>query len=343
MALTTRNNLLQITHHTYSHRTVQQQQQARSYPSDTTTNIRPRTASTSSTAHRPSNTSPEMLGLSKSPKPPTGSQHADTPPTAPSHPCCFTTGTSSSPPTRHLFKTPLTVLVGPKKLPFHVHHELFTAVSPFFAAALNPSYSFAESGGSSVSLPAARPDDFEYLVQWIYTRTLAHEDISDRKHPAYFRLIRLWVLADELQVEGARNAVVDFMAKVADRSNSVPTPDDTRMVFGSCDNAVMNEEGESGGDAAGGKVGMGMGMGMMVREGAGLRKLVVDLFAWKKTDHLVEGHDDSWDENFLRLLVGKLKRMDASEKGRPPWREPAQRCKLYHEHSDHAVCGGSDD
>ena len=70
-------------------------------------------------------------------------------------------------------------------------------------------------------------------------------------------------------MEGAKNAVVDFMAAVADKSNSVPTPDDTRTVF-------------AGGDAS------------VVREGARLREFVVDLFAWKKTEHLVEMHEDTW-------------------------------------------------
>lgn len=48
------------------------------------------------------------------------------------------------------------------------------------------------------------------------------------------------------------------------------------------------------------------------------------------------------DETFLRLLVGKLKRMDPSEKGRPPWRDAERRCRLYHEHADEAVCGGGE-
>lgn len=48
----------------------------------------------------------------------------------------------------------------------------------------------------------------------------------------------------------------------------------------------------------------------------------------------------SRDETFLRLLVGKLKRMDLNAKGRAPWRNDNDRCRLYHEHSDHINCGG---
>ncbi|KAL8930755.1 MAG: hypothetical protein Q9208_000296 [Pyrenodesmia sp. 3 TL-2023] len=187
------------------------------------------------------------------------------PPIENSYPCSFSR--SPKAPTRSLFKTIITITVGPHAVPFLVHRERFCAASPFFAAALNPTYAFREADSATVHLPAARPCDFEYLVQWIYTATLDHEEL-DCDHPAYFRLIRLWLLADELQVEGAKNGIVDMMARVADRTNSVPTPDDTRTVFG----------GEGGG----------------VREGSGLRKLVVDLFAWKKTDQLVEAHEDSW-------------------------------------------------
>ncbi|KAI4111712.1 MAG: hypothetical protein LQ345_006704 [Seirophora villosa] len=235
--------------------------------------------------------------------------HSTSPPTENSFPCSY--ARTPKPPTRSLFKTPFTVTVGPDAQPFHVHREAFAAASPFFAACLNPAYAFREAAASTVHLPAARPTDFEYLVQWVYTGALDHEEL-DVDHPAYFRLIKLWLLADELAVEGCKNGVVDAMARVADRSNSVPTPDDTRTVFG--------EEG--------------------VREGAGLRGLVVDLFAWKKTDQLVEAHEDSWDETFMRALVCKLKRMDAREKGKAPWRNDADRCRLYHEHTTgQSTCG----
>ena len=49
------------------------------------------------------------------------------------------------------------------------------------------------------------------------------------------------------------------------------------------------------------------------------------------------------DESFLRLLVGKLKRMDmgSSRTGNAPWRNAAERCRLYHDHAERASssCG----
>lgn len=223
----------------------------------------------SNSNNRVSSSTPSHPAITTLPMMPATTQHQSstiqqiTTPKENTFPCSFPRG--STPPARSLFQTILTVTVGEEKRPFLVHREILCAVSPFFAAALNPSYDFRESRSSTFNLSSARPVDFEYLVQWIYTRTLTHEEVT-APHPAYFRLIRLWILADELQVEGCKNAIIDFMAKTADESNSVPTPDDTVTIFG-----------ENG-----------------VREGCGLRALVVDLFAWKKTDHLVEGHDDSW-------------------------------------------------
>ena len=39
-----------------------------------------------------------------------------------------------------------------------------------------------------------------------------------------------------------------------------------------------------------------------------MRTLVLDLFAYKKTDKLLESHKDDWHPRFLRELVVKLKR-----------------------------------
>lgn len=248
MAISTQNNIQIIHHRKTSRRTFRNSSNSANH------------TSSPMSGHPAAITSPTM---------PATTQHQSstnqqiTTPKENTFPCSFPRG--STPPARSLFQTILTVTVGEEKRPFLVHREILCAVSPFFAAALNPLYDFRESRSSTFNLSSARPVDFEYLVQWIYTRTLTHEEVA-AKHPAYFRLIRLWILADELQIEGCKNAIIDFMAKTADDSNSVPTPDDTVTVFG--------DHG--------------------VREGCGLRALVVDLFAWKKTDHLVEDHDDSW-------------------------------------------------
>ena len=90
---------------------------------------------------------------------------------------------------------------------------------------------------------------------------------------------------------------------MADETNSVPTPDDTRTI----DNELPPE--------------------------SKLKTLVVDLFVWKKTDAVLETHPDSWNEGFLRELVVRLKRMPTDGKSfGAPWRSQESRCERYHEH-----------
>ena len=64
--------------------------------------------------------------------------------------------------------------------------------------------------------------------------------------------------------------IVDVMADLADSTNSVLTPSDTRILY------------------------------EQISEGAAVRRLVLDLFAFKKTDKLLAEHEDAWHARFLR-------------------------------------------
>ena len=182
-----------------------------------------------------------------------------------------------------------------------VHRDLFTTVSPFFRAAFDPQNGFSESASETLRLPDIQLHDFNFFVQWVYRQNLGHEEL-ERKCTAYFRLIRLYALADRLEVEGLRNAVVDEMARLSEKYNSVPTPQDTRTIGKSIsrssllfsDNSTTlfwplsspvpcrsNADSEIYSDDG-------------LRENCGLRDLVVDLFVWKQTDNLVQMHQDSW-------------------------------------------------
>ena len=68
----------------------------------------------------------------------------------------------------------------------------------------------------------------------------------------------------ETFIEALRNDIIDMTIQLSEKWNSVPTPDDTRLI---------EEE---------------------VREKTALRMLIVDLFVYKKTDQLVEKHQDPW-------------------------------------------------
>ena len=53
----------------------------------------------------------------------------------------------------------------------------------------------------------------------------------------------------------------------------------------------------------------------------------------------MQTHPDSWDERFLRELVGRLKRREGEEEA--PWRDKKTRCERYHEHDEWApICEG---
>ena len=73
---------------------------------------------------------------------------------------------------------PVILLVGgsssPSKetnpVPFYVHDEVLTAISPFFRAAfeLNTANTFSEGLSRTMKLPEDRPEDIAYLLQWTY-------------------------------------------------------------------------------------------------------------------------------------------------------------------------------
>jgi hypothetical protein len=147
--------------------------------------------------------------------------------------------------------------------------------SPYFRAAL--SGPFLESATQSITLPDIAVDTFELCVSWLYTGDISPVPFKDGK-PAYYTLLHLYILADRLCFEGLRNRIVDVVADLADSTNSVLTPSDTRILY------------------------------EQISEGAPVRKLVLDLFAFKKTDKLLAEHEDAWHARFLRDLCVLLKR-----------------------------------
>jgi hypothetical protein len=156
-----------------------------------------------------------------------------------------------------------------------VHRELLTHHSPFFAAALHGS--FAESISQSVKLPAENPAIFELCIAWLYTGQLGPPVFFKNGKPAYYTLLDLYALADRLAFEALRNQTVDQIADLAEQTNSVLTPSDTVILYDH------------------------------IRDNTPLCALVLDLFAFKKTERLLAEHPDDWHPLFLRDLVVYLK------------------------------------
>ncbi|KAJ9620969.1 hypothetical protein H2203_007556 [Taxawa tesnikishii (nom. ined.)] len=282
-----------------------------------------------------SNPSPASSDISMSsalsPTAPQHQQHRQAPTAL--HPAPFNMRTSFK--DFHTFATVIVGTPGCKSAPqteFRLHKEVLTRASPFFAAALNGA--FAEGMDQTVKLPEEKPDIFEWFVQWLYSGTLTtpaagtnctsspatpspnplallhtptgapihpychhhhhpnnpltcnttaatHHDGDLRNaagSPKYFLLLDLYALSDRLLTTRLSNHILDTLARLSEATNSVPTPSDTWILYDS------------------------------IRDSAPVRRLVLDLFAYKKTDKLLESHRDEWHPRFLRELVVKLKR-----------------------------------
>jgi hypothetical protein len=167
------------------------------------------------------------------------------------------------------------LLVGPHQVRFIIHKELLEHYSLFFTAALNGC--FVEGLEQCVKLPEERLDAFEHFVHWLYTQQLDNSLYKDGK-PTYFLLLDIYSLADRLCVEKLRNQTVDKIAELSEQTNSVLTPSDTYILYDT------------------------------IRDSSPLRKLVLDLFAFKKTDNLLANHPDDWHPTFLKELCVKMKK-----------------------------------
>lgn len=149
--------------------------------------------------------------------------------------------------------------------------------SQFFRAAFRGG--FREAKDKALHLPDVEAKYFEHVVLWMYSESLERKSFFFKEgKPTYFTLLDLYSLADRLDIEGMRNALCNRIAVLAEETNSVPTPSDTYILYET------------------------------IRPNAPVKHLVLDLFAFKKTDNLVATHPDEWHPSFLRELICKLKR-----------------------------------
>lgn len=95
---------------------------------------------------------------------------------------------------------PVTLLVGgpasPSKetepIPFYIHKNVLTAISPFFRAAfeMKPQATFSEGTSRTMKLPEDRPGDFAYLLQWVYWQ-LSNTPCNASAHGQYSHHVSL--------------------------------------------------------------------------------------------------------------------------------------------------------
>ncbi|KAF2685534.1 hypothetical protein K458DRAFT_441968 [Lentithecium fluviatile CBS 122367] len=147
-----------------------------------------------------------------------------------------------------------------------LHTTLLTQQSPYFRAALTGP--FLESTAQTSKLEDVSIAIFGLLVSWLYIGALSPPPFKDGK-PAYYTLLHLYTLADRFCFESLRNYIVDLISDLADSTNSVLTPSDTRILY------------------------------EQISESAKICELMLDLFA----------HTDRWHAGFLRDLCRHRLRM----------------------------------
>lgn len=143
------------------------------------------------------------------------------------------------------------MVVGESKELFHVHKDIFCAISPFFKAAL--SHDFQEAADQTISLPEDDGETFDRLTQWIYTRdfSLPSVDTKEEVIKRYLGLARLFVLADKLQIMSLRNHTISIIYQILRDPEWLPSAE---VVLYICSNTRRN---------------------------CGLRRLLVACYVWK--------------------------------------------------------------
>lgn len=279
---------------------------------------------------------------------------------------------------RTLYTTTTTVLVGPEDSPetFHVHTPFLTSNSAFFAAALSVTSGFKEAIENCVSLVEVDSRIFAFFMQWLYTKSLAHEQI-DWEKPAGSES------GDSTDGENSSRALSPTTGKTDNETTSqaldlfslslTPTTDpklkDKKQKrqppaffylirlyklagFLGCEKLRNNIIDEVARIARARNavpcpadtyelMEEGMGGNSMVGKINGLRGLVIDLFVGKKTANLIRT-SEGWSEEFLKEVV--LKQKEREENMLPgvpmvePYKDKKMRCLSYHEHKDTKKC-----
>ena len=108
----------------------------------------------------------------------------------------------------------VTLSIGTSETKFYVHKVLLIRESAFCRAALSEVSNFKEAQSQSIDLPTVDPEVFDLMMQWIYHRkvSLPALNVAFEKGSARYRnLVGLYELADQLQILGLKNFVIDSL------------------------------------------------------------------------------------------------------------------------------------
>ena len=108
----------------------------------------------------------------------------------------------------------VTIIVGGEKLSFVVHKRLLSEASTFFKNAL---CGYTQDGAQkSVAICSVEPTTFESFLQWLYSKSLAGEDMMQGQETSspifsWSLALKLYTLSHYLQCPAFGSSVIDYI------------------------------------------------------------------------------------------------------------------------------------
>ncbi|KAL8836351.1 MAG: hypothetical protein Q9176_006361 [Flavoplaca citrina] len=122
-----------------------------------------------------------------------------------------------------LHRSTVTIYVGPKQYPFHLHKGRLCQHSAFFEKAFHGSFNEASTG--SMYMEEDGVDEFKLFEEWLYTDELSYPE--DSNDPSDL-LVKVFCFAEKVGISNLQNATLDAIRERATRPNVSPaTPKPT--------------------------------------------------------------------------------------------------------------------
>ena len=100
----------------------------------------------------------------------------------------------------------MTVIVSPEVKIYHVHEHILQSESRNFDAIRSQD----DFGRPVLRFPDARVDAFESILEYLYENDFS-TSVPSTKPESLDDLVHAWLLADKLQMEGGKNAIMDLI------------------------------------------------------------------------------------------------------------------------------------
>ncbi|KAG7005939.1 hypothetical protein G7Y79_00017g043210 [Physcia stellaris] len=134
----------------------------------------------------------------------------------------------------------VTLLVGEKENPFHVHMEMICNESAFFKSAFMGAGQFEETAQKSMKLPEDDPETIDRMIQWIYFKTYPYDRKAAREghqdaQSALWQLAYLYVAADKYGIIALKNDIMHLLYGIAGLNKTIPQDEAVQYVYNNTD------------------------------------------------------------------------------------------------------------